>query len=61
MERTITVSATGTAEAEPDQARITSGVSTEAPTAREALTGNTEAVSKVMSEFKSKGIDQISR
>ncbi len=31
MERTITVSATGTAEAEPDQARITSGVTTEAP------------------------------
>jgi uncharacterized protein YggE len=29
MERTITVSATGTAIAEPDEARITSGVSTE--------------------------------
>ncbi|HVX35234.1 MAG TPA: SIMPL domain-containing protein [Hyphomicrobium sp.] len=57
MERTITVSATGTAEAEPDQARITSGVMTEAPTAREALTGNTEAMNKVISELKSKGID----
>jgi uncharacterized protein YggE len=57
MERTITVSATGTAEAEPDQARITSGVSTEAPTAREALTGNTEAMNKVIAELKSKGID----
>lgn len=57
MERTITVSATGTAEAEPDQARITSGVSTEAPTAREALTGNTEAMNKVISELKAKGID----
>ena len=33
MDRTITVSATGTAEAEPDQARITSGVATEAVTA----------------------------
>jgi uncharacterized protein YggE len=57
MERTITVSAAGTAEAEPDQARITSGVMTEAPTAREALTGNTEAMNKVISELKSKGID----
>jgi uncharacterized protein YggE len=57
MERTITVSATGTAEAEPDQARITSGVTTEAPTAREALTGNTEAMNKVISELKAKGIE----
>lgn len=57
MERTITVSAAGTAEAEPDQARITSGVMTEAPTAREALTGNTEAMNKVISELKTKGID----
>jgi uncharacterized protein len=57
MERTITVSAAGTAEAEPDQARITSGVMTEAPTAREALAGNTEAMNKVISELKSKGID----
>jgi uncharacterized protein YggE len=30
---------------------------TEAPTAREALTGNTEAMNKVISELKSKGID----
>jgi uncharacterized protein YggE len=60
MERTITVSATGTAEAEPDQARITSGVMTEAPTAREALTGNTEAMNKVISELKSKDIQTAS-
>ena len=57
MERTITVSATGTAEAEPDQARITSGVMTEAPSAREALTGNSEVMSKVISELKAKGVD----
>jgi hypothetical protein len=57
MERTITVSATGTAEAEPDQARITSGVTTEAQTAREALTGNSETMSKVIGELKAKGID----
>ena len=57
MERTITVSATGTVEAEPDQARITSGVTTEATSAREALTGNSEAMTKVISELKAKGID----
>jgi uncharacterized protein len=56
MDRTITVSATGTAEAEPDQARITSGVSTEAETAREALTGNSKTMTKIIAELKSKGI-----
>lgn len=57
MERTITVSATGTVEAEPDQARITSGVTTEAASAREALTANSAAMSKVITELKSKGIE----
>jgi uncharacterized protein YggE len=57
MERTITVSATGTAEAEPDRARITSGVSTEAPSARESLTANSEAMTKVIAALKAKGID----
>lgn len=57
MERTITVSATGTVEAEPDQARITSGVTTEATSAREALSGNSDAMSKVIAELKAKGID----
>jgi uncharacterized protein YggE len=57
MQRTITVSATGIAEAEPDQARITSGVSTEAPSAREALNGNSDAMNKVIAALKAKGID----
>lgn len=57
MERTITVSATGTAEAEPDSARITSGVTTEAKTAREALAANSETMSKVIAELKSSGIN----
>ncbi len=57
LERTITVSATGTVEAEPDQARITSGVTTEAPSAREALTRNSDAMTKVIAELKAKGID----
>ena len=57
LERTITVSATGTAEAEPDQARITSGVTTEALSAREALSANSESMTKVIAELKAKGID----
>ncbi len=57
MERTITVSATGTAQAEPDRARITSGVTSEAKTAREALSANSEAMSKVISQLKASGIE----
>jgi uncharacterized protein YggE len=57
MERTITVSATGTAEAAPDRARITSGVATEADTARAALTKNSEAMSAIIEQLKAKGID----
>lgn len=57
MERTITVSASGTAEAAPDQARITAGVSTEAENARQALTRNNETMSKIIGELKAKGID----
>jgi uncharacterized protein YggE len=57
MQRSITVSATGTAEAAPDQARITSGVSTEAPTAREALSGNSDTMAKIIGALKDKGID----
>jgi uncharacterized protein YggE len=57
MDRTITVSATGTAEAEPDQARITSGVTTEALSAREAVSANSEAMTKVIAELKAKGVD----
>jgi hypothetical protein len=57
MDRTITVSASGIAEAAPDRARITSGVSTEADTAREALTKNSETMSKIIGELKEKGID----
>jgi hypothetical protein len=57
MERTITVSATGTAEAEPDQARITSGVTTEAQTAHGALATNSETMTKIIADLKAKGID----
>lgn len=57
MNRTITVSAGGNATAVPDIARISSGVSTEAPTAREALTANTQAMTKVVDGIKAAGID----
>jgi uncharacterized protein YggE len=57
MPRTITVTASGTVEAEPDRARITLGVTTQAPSARQAMTENNEAMAKVISELKAKGID----
>lgn len=57
MERTITVSGTARVAAEPDVARLTSGVTSEADTAREALARNTEAMRKVIAALKGKGID----
>ncbi|MDP1911008.1 MAG: SIMPL domain-containing protein, partial [Hyphomicrobium sp.] len=55
--RSITVSASGTVSVEPDQARITSGVTAEGATAREALTANTAAMQKVIGALKETGID----
>lgn len=57
MDRTVTVSASGTVEAAPDQARINTGVTSEAPTAREALAKNSEAMTKVIAELKTKGVE----
>ena len=57
MERTITVSASGEIAAEPDLARIQSGVTTEAETARNALAANSAAMRKVIDGLKSRGID----
>ncbi len=55
--RSITVTASGTVAVEPDQARLTSGVTAEGASAREALTANTAAMQKVVGELKSAGID----
>lgn len=55
--RTITVTASGSVTVEPDQARITSGVTADGSTAREALSKNTEAMQKVIAEMKASGID----
>lgn len=57
MDRTITVSATGQSSAVPDAARIQSGVTAEAATAREALTKNSAAMAKMIAGLKASGID----
>lgn len=57
MERTITVSATGTATAVPDSARIQTGVVSEATTAREALTANNATMAKLIAGLKENGVD----
>src|SRR4029079_6827728 len=55
--RTITISASGSVTVEPDQARITSGVTADAATASAALAKNSEAMQKVIAELKGAGID----
>jgi len=54
---TITVSASGYAEAEPDQADITSGVSVLADTARAALDENSAAMAKLIAGLKEAGVE----
>jgi uncharacterized protein YggE len=55
--RSITVSASGHVAAEPDQARITSGVTAEAATASQALARNSEVMKKVIDGLKESGIE----
>lgn len=57
MDRTVTVSATGSVSAEPDMARISSGIVSEAATARDALSKNSAAMAKLVAGLKSAGID----
>jgi uncharacterized protein len=57
MERTITVSASGSVSAVPDEATISTGVSSEAKTAREAMSKNTDAMKKVIAELKGQGVE----
>jgi len=56
-QRSITVSASGTVAAEPDQARISSGVTTEAATASQALARNSDIMKKVIAGLKASGIE----
>ncbi len=55
-DRTVSVSVSGAVSAEPDIAHISTGVVTEAETAREALTRNTAAMKKVIDGLKGLGI-----
>jgi uncharacterized protein len=57
MERTVTVSASGTVSAVPDEATISTGVSSDAKTAREAMSKNSEAMKKVIAELKGLGVE----
>lgn len=57
IQRTITVSATGKVAAIPDIAHVTFGVSSEAKTAREAMSANTETMAKIVAKLKERGID----
>ena len=57
LERTVSVSANGQASATPDMAAISTGVQTEADSAREAMTKNTQAMSKLIDGLKAAGID----
>jgi uncharacterized protein YggE len=57
MDRLITVSATGYAYAEPDQARLSTGVAAEADTAQAALSANSELMKKVVAGLKDAGVD----
>lgn len=56
QERTVSVSATGSVVAEPDLAMISTGVVSEADTAREALSRNTATMAKVIDGLKALGI-----
>jgi hypothetical protein len=55
--RSITVTASGQVAVEPDMARISSGVTTQAATASEALSRNSEAMKKVIEGLKQAGIE----
>jgi uncharacterized protein len=55
-DRTVSVSATGSVAAEPDLATISTGVVSEADTAREALSRNTATMAKVIEGLKAFGI-----
>lgn len=57
MQKNITVSATGTVDATPDIARIQTGVITEAETAAQALSGNSQAMAKLIAGLKESAID----
>lgn len=54
----FSISGQGIATAAPDMAVVTSGVVTEATTAREALDANTAAMDKLLASLKSSGLEE---
>lgn len=54
--RTISVTGTGEVSAPPDMATISTGVTTQAKTAEEALQQNNQAMEKVLQTLKDKGV-----
>ena len=56
FKRTVSVSATGSVSAEPDIANISTGVVSEAETAREAVSHNTAAMKRMVDGLKAAGI-----
>ena len=57
MARTITVTPCETVSAAPDEAYISTGVTSEDKTAQDALTANTAAMKKMIFDLKFKGVD----
>jgi uncharacterized protein YggE len=55
--RSLTLAATGAVKAPPDQATISTGITSEAPTAREALDKNSAAMAGVVAGLKDEGIE----
>ena len=54
---TISIAGRGEVQAAPDMAMITSGVTTQGATAREALDANTAAMAELLAELKAAGIE----
>jgi len=52
----VQISASGRADARPDEARFSAGVSTVAPTAAAASTGNNQAIGRVVAALRALGI-----
>ncbi len=57
QQRTISLTGTGTVTAPADTAQISTGVISEADTARQALDKNTAAMAKVVADLKAQGIE----
>lgn len=57
MPRLISLNGHGEVKAKPDMAVVNVGVTTQAQTAREALTQNTQAMEKIFASLKSAGIE----